>query len=345
LAKLIAIGEALIDFMPLETGVDLADVSCFEKAPGGAPSNVAACAARLGTQAMVITKLGVDGFGDFLVKALRDSGVDVSAVVRTKEAPTGLAFVSLKADGEREFLFYRSPSADMLLRWDEVSDTWFKEGDVLHFCSVALGAQQMRDTHRMATRVAAERGMFISFDVNLRFPLWPDKEELRKTVFEFIPGVDLLKTGAEELLFLSGGSPNESKPGSLRPMSQSGGELRAYVERMLEITPALLVTYGSNGAELFLRSKPGSAGRSIFHKGYDTPAVDTTGAGDAFVGSFLASIIDSGARELSLFSDKELLDMLERAHATASLVVAKKGAINSMPDLQQVNRFMFENIL
>ena len=316
MGKLIALGEALIDFMPLETGVPLADVSSFEKAPGGAPANVAACAARLGERSMVITQLGEDGFGDYLVNTLRSAGVDVSAVRRTNAASTGLAFVSLREDGEREFLFYRSPSADMLLEPEMVSDMWFKSGDILHFCSVALNAAPMRRSHRRAIDLAQNRGMLISFDVNLRFPLWPDKEELRNTVYDFIPGVTILKTGYEELMFLTGAGHDES------------------IALMLECVPVLLVTYGKNGAALNMRD------RCVFHPGYGTPALDTTGAGDSFVGAFLASLLETNTTDIHSLSDASIHAMLERAHAAASLVVAQKGAINAMPTSEQVAQFM-----
>lgn len=319
MGKLIAIGEALIDFMPRETGVPLADVCVFEKAPGGAPANAAACAARLGARSMLITQLGDDGFGDYLVKTLRGAGVDVSAVLRTDKAPTGLAFVSLHADGEREFLFYRTPSADMLLEPESVGSLWFKKGDILHFCSVALNSEPMRRSHRQAVEHARNHDMLISFDVNLRFPLWPDKEELRRTIFDFIPGVQLLKTGCEELMFLTGLGHDES------------------IASMLERVPALLVTYGKNGAALNMRD------RCVFHPGYGTPAVDTTGAGDAFIGSFLASLLETDAEAIQSIDDKSIYAILERAHAVASLVVSKKGAINAMPDSAEVRHFMDTN--
>ena len=206
----------------------------------------------------------------------------------------------------------------MLLEPDSVSDVWFAKGDILHFCSVALNAEAMRRTHRRAVALAAERGMMVSFDVNLRFPLWPDAAMLRKAVFDFIPGVHLLKTGVDELLFLTGLSHDES------------------VERMLALVPALLVTYGKDGAALNMR------GRCVFHPGYGTPAVDTTGAGDAFVGSFLASLLEANISDVTTQDDDHLYAMLERAHAVASLVVEKKGAINAMPDMEQVEKFMNE---
>jgi len=319
MSKLIAIGEALIDFMPRETGVSLAGVTAFEKAPGGAPANVAACAARLGASSMVVTQLGADGFGDYLAGVMQAAGVDTSAVLRTGDAPTGLAFVCLNADGEREFVFYRSPSADLLLEADSIDGTWFHPGDILHFCSVALTSEPMRLSHRRAIALAAGQGMMLSFDVNLRFPLWPDASRLRETVFDYLPGVHLLKTGHDELSFLTGAEHDQG------------------VAQMLSLVPTLLVTYGGKGAALY------AEGRRVYHPGYDTPAVDSTGAGDAFVGSFLASLLEAGVKDIPSLSDATIYAMLERAHATASLVVAQKGAMNAMPDQARVKRFMAEH--
>ena len=319
MGKLIALGEALIDFMPRETGVFLSDVTVFEKAPGGAPANVAVCAAKLGVPAMAITQLGEDGFGDYLTQTMSDAGVDVTGVLRTTTAPTGLAFVSLKADGEREFLFYRSPAADLLLEPESINEEWFSQGDILHFCSVALAGEPMRRSHRRAVELARNKGMMISFDVNLRFPLWPDVQELRRSVIDFLPGVRILKTGHDELAFLTGAENDNG------------------VDWMLERVPALLVTYGKNGAALYTKN------RRVFHAGYGTPAVDTTGAGDSFVGSFLASLIEAGIDDVSDLDDKQAYAILERAHAVASLVVAQKGAMSAMPDMEKVRRFMEEH--
>ena len=319
MGKIIALGEALIDFMPRETGVSLAEVSGFIKAPGGAPANVAVCASRLGAKAMVITQLGTDAFGDYLTQIICEAGVDVSAILRTDEAPTSLAFVSLKADGERDFLFYRSPAADLMLEPESIEERWFSSGDILHFCSVALAGEPMRRSHSRAIELAQKRGMMVSFDVNLRFPLWNDAEELRRMVMCFLPGVSLLKAGHEELSFLTGEDHD------------------AGIAKILELVPSVLVTYGKNGAALF------SKGRRVFHPGYDTPAVDTTGAGDAFIGSFLTSLLESQVVDVLSLSDGSVYKMLERAHAVASLVVASKGAMNAMPNMDQVNRFIAEH--
>lgn len=136
--KVISIGEALIDFIPHEKGVALKDVSNFLRVAGGAPLNVAAAVSKLGGKSQMITKVGIDRFGDHILEEVKPLGVDVSKVLRTKEANTALAFVSLREDGERDFSFYRNPSADMLLNASEIEEEVFTEGGILHFCSVSI---------------------------------------------------------------------------------------------------------------------------------------------------------------------------------------------------------------
>ena len=152
--KVISIGEALIDFIPHEKGAALKDVSNFLRVAGGAALNVAAAVSKLGGKSQMITKLGIDGFGDHILEEVKPLGVDVSKVLRTKEANTALAFVSLKEDGERDFSFYRNPSADMLLNASEIEEEVFTEGGILHFCSVSLIDAPIKDAHRKAIEFA-----------------------------------------------------------------------------------------------------------------------------------------------------------------------------------------------
>ncbi|MGB3888874.1 MAG: PfkB family carbohydrate kinase, partial [Priestia megaterium] len=133
MGKLFSIGEALIDMIPAQKGLQLKEVESFTRVPGGAPANVAAVVATYGNESALITKVGEDAFGDFLVDTLREVGVGTDMVYRTEEANTALAFVSLREDGERDFSFYRNPSADLLLTEDEINSDWFASNDVLHF--------------------------------------------------------------------------------------------------------------------------------------------------------------------------------------------------------------------
>lgn len=199
MSTIYCIGEALIDFIPLEKGKALKDVEAFMKAPGGAPANVAAAVAKFGGSSALITKLGYDSFGDFLVEKLEEAGVNTDKILRTEEANTGLAFVSLREDGERDFSFYRKPSADLLLTEEEIEESWFESNDILHFCSVDLVESPMKRAHLKAIRAAKERGTIISFDPNVRLPLWDSPEECRSTIQKFIPLADIIKVSHEEL--------------------------------------------------------------------------------------------------------------------------------------------------
>ncbi|GAA0107855.1 MULTISPECIES: PfkB family carbohydrate kinase [Clostridium] len=177
--KMISIGEALIDFIPHEKGVALRDVNNFLRVAGGSPLNVAAAVAKLGGKSQMITNLGMDEFGDHILEEVKSLGVDISKVLRTKEANTALAFVSLKEDGERDFSFYRNPSADMLLNESEIDEDVFKDEGILHFCSVSLIDAPIKEAHRKAIEFAKKHNCLISFDPNVRLPLWESKEAQR----------------------------------------------------------------------------------------------------------------------------------------------------------------------
>ena len=200
---LYAIGEMLIDFTAQETGV-LERAVTFRKNAGGAPANVAVCVAKLGKRANMITKLGRDAFGNFLVETLEREHVGTDYVFRTEEANTALAFVARDERGERTFSFYRNPSADMLLDGSEVERIPFERGDILHFCSVDLCDAPVRGAHRVAIERARAAGALVSFDPNLRYSLWKSGEELLATVREFLPLADIVKVSDEELVDITG---------------------------------------------------------------------------------------------------------------------------------------------
>ena len=161
--KVISIGEALIDFIPQQKGVALKDVEGFLRVPGGAPLNVAAAVAKLGGKAQMLTKLGIDGFGDAILEEVKPLGVDVSRVGRTNQANTALAFVSLKEDGERDFSFYRNPSADMLLSEDEIHEEDFENGSILHFCSVSQLNKLIKKLLSMQQNITESSALILTF--------------------------------------------------------------------------------------------------------------------------------------------------------------------------------------
>ena len=314
--KVIAIGEALIDFIPHEKGRALNNVENFLRVPGGAPLNVAAAVAKLGGKSQMLTKLGQDGFGDAILNEVKPLGVDVSRISRTKEAHTALAFVSLREDGERDFSFYRNPSADMLLSAEEICSEDFNERDILHFCSVSLIDAPIKEAHRRAIEIAKEKGCLISFDPNVRLPLWKQPEDCRKAILEFLPLSNIVKISDEELEFITGIKDEKEALDSLLT-----GDVKV-----------IIYTKGTNGAEFITKE------RVIFSPSFKVSAQDTTGAGDSFIGSLLYQVAEGeySLEELVTLSEEKVQEILTFSNATAALTVCKKGAIGALPLKEEV---------
>ena len=321
MGKVYCIGEALIDFIPEQKGKALKEVDTFEKLPGGAPANVAIAVAKYGGQSSLITKLGNDAFGDFLVDILIENKVETDKVLRTDEANTGLAFVSVKEDGERDFSFYRKPSADLLLREDEIDADWFSGDDILHFCSVDLVESPIKHAHEKAINSVKEKGGIISFDPNIRLSLWDDHQECQRTVQAFLPLADIVKVSDEELEFITGIENTEKALHSLFK-----GDVKAVV-----------YTKGAKGAELIMRD-----GKKFESHGFKVAVSDTTGAGDAFIGGLLYAL---SAHHVNLDNLESILhdhqeDILAFANASGALTASVKGAIHAAPAKKHVLNFL-----
>ena len=308
---LFSIGEALIDMIPTRSGCEFSEVPSFMPRIGGAPANVCGAFARLGGQAALLTQLGNDPFGHMLADRLAGYGIDVSRVPFTDAANTALAFVSLGTDGSRTFSFYRNPSADLLYAAEQIDPDWFRDAFALHFCSVGLVESPMRGAHSAAIRAVQDAGALVSFDPNLRFPLWPDREALRRTVWEFLPQADILKISDEELEFLTGTA-----------------DIRAALPALFTSRVQLILyTCGSAGAYAFTRAAEGFAPCTPVR------AVDTTGAGDGFIGSFLWQLHRAGVTTASLpgLSAETLTEALRLSNAFCGVSVQAHGAIDSYP--------------
>lgn len=319
--KLFAIGEALIDMIPNAAGCGIGEVTAFSPAIGGAPANVCAAYTLLGGESELITQLGNDPFGHRIAKELSAVGVGLSHVLFTDRANTALAFVSLKADGDREFSFYRNPSADLLLSPRQIRAAWFCEAFALHFCSVSLQESPMKQAHRKAIELAERAGALISFDPNLRFPLWKDHECLRSTVLEFLPQAHVLKVSLEELPFISGiADDREAAVASL------------FTGRV----GLVLLTCGADGAHAYTRAA------HAFDPGARVQATDTTGAGDLFIGSFLHSLAAAGVTpgNLADLGAGELEKMLRFSNTCCQFSVTSSGAIASYPTAEIAARLM-----
>ena len=314
--KVVAIGELLIDFVPQQKGCALDEVTHFERVAGGAPANVAAAVARLGGNAEMISQVGEDAFGTHILKVLRANGVDTSYVFRTGRANTGLAFVSLDATGNREFSFFRNPSADLFLEEGQIAPDMFTECAALHFCSVDLVDWPVRAAHRRAVALAKQAGALISFDPNVRLPLWSSPADCQAAIREFLPSADLVKLSDDEVEFVTGCTDE-----------------RAAAEKLFGMGCRLLiVTRGAAGSAAYTPHAEG------FAETIRVPVTDTTGAGDSFIGSFLYQLTrDSVAADgLDKLAGLQLTDYLAFSAQYASLTVQHKGAV--MATLDELRR-------
>lgn len=321
MGQLFAIGEVLIDFIPIQKGCSLKDVLAFERAAGGAPANVAASVSKFGGKASIITKLGNDAFGDYLIEQLELVGVNTEQIKRTDEANTGLAFVSLKEDGERDFSFYRNPSSDLLLSEDEINPEIFQADDILHFGSVDLVESPMKLAHLKAIKSVKSKGGLISFDPNVRLPLWDSPENCRKTIQMFIPYAHIVKISDEELEFITGIKDKEEAISSL-----FNGDVKIVV-----------YTKGKDGAELYVSSH-----KKYESTGFKVTVQDTTGAGDAFVGGFLYQLLTKGAVQANLLDivSEYYEEILQFANGSGALTTMGKGAIPALPHEEEVRNFI-----
>lgn len=299
--SVLSFGELLIDFVAQEMGVTVGDAPGFVKAPGGAPANVAVAVARLGGRGAFMGQLGDDPFGHYLAGVLAAERVDIRGITYSSEARTALAFVSNTADGDRSFMFYRHPSADMLMQPADVDTTIIDAYQAFHYGSITFICEPAASALRLALDHALAAGKFISYDPNLRLPLWASADAARSGMLAGLDYANLLKISEEELRFLTGGDD----VGSL------------WRERM----QLICVTYGAAGAAAYLRD-----GGCIKAAGYAVPAMDTTGAGDAFVAAMLTSILErkDDWRE-------QLPQILDFANAVGALTCLQKGAIPSLP--------------
>lgn len=307
---LCAIGEALVDFIPEKKGLRLMDVEGFKRAAGGAPCNVAAAVSRLGLPARMLTKVGRDAFGSYLLKTMAQAGIDTSCILEDEQGETALAFVSLAADGNRDFQFYRKNSADLRYSPEDIPANALDGFGILHFCSIDLVDSPMKEAHRSLIRTAAERNVLISFDPNLRPSLWNDDETLKQTVLEFLPQAHIVKLSDEELFFLTG----ETDIDRALPVLLSGR------------TQCVIYTKGAKGADVFTKTCRAS------RPGLKITARDTTGAGDSFIGAFLYCILRMEQTDLSALTVSKLESILDFSNAYAAHTASFEGAIPAMTD-------------
>lgn len=313
-ALVVCFGEMLIDFVPTAGGVSLAEAPAFKKAPGGAPANVAVGISRLGGKSAFIGKVGEDEFGYMLADILKQNNVDNSGMRFDPTARTALAFVTLRADGEREFLFFRNPSADMLLRESELDLGLLKQAGIFHYGSISLIEEPCKSAQLAAMSIAKKAGAILSYDPNLRLPLWPSPKDAREEIMSIWDQADIIKISEDEIRFLTeGGDPNDDNL-VLTKLFHSNLKL-------------LLVTEGGDGCRYYTKKCKGRVA------GVKVKPVDTTGAGDAFVSGILSTF----ASNPNLYQDEtKLKDALLFANACGAITVTERGAIPALPTREAV---------
>lgn len=322
MSEVVSLGEALIDFIPMESGVSLADVSYFKKAPGGAPANVAVGLSKLGITSAFIGKVGNDPFGRFLARTFADNGVDISRMLFDPDHRTGLAFVSLTKEGVPEFMFYRNPSADMMLMPLDLDVAFIKSARIFHFGSITLISEPSKSATQVAIHHALEGGLMISYDPNLRKPLWPSLDEARKGILSAMPYAHVVKVSEEELLFISERSG----------IAEGANWLLAEYPNILLIA----VTLGSQGAYFWTRTEEG------YIPAFAVEVVDTTGAGDGFVSGMLSCLVATVSRpsDIANLDVPFLTNTFYFANAVAAITTTKPGAISALPTRHEVEQFL-----
>ena len=307
-----AIGELLIDFTP--AGQSERGELLFARIPGGAPANVLAAAAKLGSRTAFLGKVGADAFGSFLRGTLNSLGVCTEGLLANPDVHTTLAFVQLDEHGDRSFSFYRKPGADVTLEFSEVRLDLVDESRVLHFGAVSLTDEPSRTATLETAAYAKRRGKLVSCDPNFRAPLWDSAENAKAQMLRGLALADIVKVSGEELELLTGTSDPE----------RGSALLAGY-------GPSLVfVSLGGDGA--FCRRGELTARLPA----YDVQTVDTNGAGDSFFGAVLHRLAGKSLGELRALTREELEDILSYGNAAGSLTTTRRGSIPALPDEAEI---------
>ena len=316
----VALGELLIDFT--ENGASVQGNTLFEACPGGAPCNMLAMLRKLGKECAFIGKVGNDMFGRLLRQVILDAGIQADALILDDEIPTTLAFVKTLPDGDREFSFYRKPGADMMLTEAELPLDLIQNAKIFHFGTLSMTHPGIRAATIRAVEYARENGALISFDPNLRPPLWDNLELAREQIAWGLARCDILKIADNELEFMTGEQDYEKGAAILR--------------RQYPNIQVLNVTAGAHGSYSFYADQ-----EPMYVPGFTLGGtIETTGAGDTFCASVLSFLLENGITGLTREQRK---DMLRFANAAAYIVTTCKGAIRAMPEREEVEQLLKEN--
>ena len=315
----LALGELLIDFT--ENGLSGQGNPLLEANPGGAPCNVLAMLQKLGWHSAFVGKVGADMFGRQLREAAEAAGICMDYLVEDRRVHTTLAFVKTFPNGDRDFSFYRDPGADMMLREDELPLDALQSCRIFHFGTLSMTHEEVRFATKKAVGLAKKSGALLSFDPNLRPPLWFDLEEAREQIAWGLSRCDILKIADNELEFMTGETD----------FDRGAAILKAQYPNIR----LLNVTAGAEGSYCY------SGEKRVFVPSFRLGGtIETTGAGDTFCACVLSNVLENGLEDLS---EKRLKAMLRFANAAAYLVTTRKGAIRSMPERDEVERLLSEH--
>ena len=312
-----ALGELLIDFT--ENGVSSQGNALLEANPGGAPCNVLAMLGKLGKKTAFIGKVGNDQFGNMLRNTIESVGIDAEGLVIDDKVHTTLAFVHTYPDGDRDFSFYRNPGADMMLRKEEVSLEKICASKIFHFGTLSFTHAGIRTASQYAIQCAKEAGALISFDPNLREPLWENLEDARKAIEYGMECCDILKISDNELTFMTGEKDYDKGAVLLQQKYQ---------------IPLVCVTLGKDGSRAYYKGLTIKA-EPFLQKN----TIETTGAGDTFTGCMLNTVLDKGLDNLT---GEDIRGMLRFANAGAALITTKRGTLRVMPEKEEIEALLEE---
>ena len=312
----VALGELLIDFT--ENGLSEQGNPLLEANPGGAPCNVLSMLQKLGDKTAFIGKVGNDGFGHLLTKAVQEQGIDTTGLVYDNDVHTTLALVLKKENGDRDFAFYRNPGADMNLKEEEVNESLIASSSIFHFGTLSLTDESVKMATQKAVKAAKENGLTITFDPNLREPLWRSLEEAHEQVAWGLQQADVVKISDNEITWFTG--------------MDNYDEGIAFLQKEYPNLKLICLSMGGDGSKAVYRD---------IHVAYPAflqeATIETTGAGDTFCACKIHTVLENGIDHLD---EEKLKEMLKFANAAASLVTTKKGALRVMPTKEEVETFI-----
>ncbi len=315
----VALGELLIDFT--ENGISGQGNSIYEANPGGAPCNVLGMLAKAGRKTAFIGKVGQDIFGNRLKATLKEVGIDTSGLIMDETVRTTLAFVETLADGDRNFSFYRNPGADMMLKEEDLLVNLLENTKIFHFGTLSMTHEDVRQATKRAIQIAKESGAVISFDPNLRTPLWKTLDEAREQAAYGFLKCDILKISDNEIQWFTG---EEDYDAGIR-------KLRSQYE-----IPLILLSMGKSGSRAYYKDLRIEAAPFLQEN-----TIETTGAGDTFGGCCLHHVLKYG---LNNMDEERLYRMLTFANGAASIITTRKGALRMMPELHEVEKLIADRM-